>query len=201
MALALIPFFANGTPIFASGYTNSLKISDHGNNDVWGVDCYNENVTIAVGGVSGKICYVTDYPINPNCKVTLYSGSNIYRQPWNVFGSGTNYSELDGRKYLYVVTNADGIILVPTYQSREDFVREYFNYTPYETKWTIKYIPINCSLTGETSVNPNTNVDVTIAPYPQAEFIGATVYYSGGTIEHTITGNTLSFKTPNISNE
>lgn len=96
----------------------------------------------------------------------------------------------------YDLTIPDDVVPFNTY---EEACAAFLDYVPYETKWNIKYISINCSLTGETSVNPNTNVDVTIAPYPQAEFIGATVYYSGGTIEHTITGNTLSFTTPNIT--
>lgn len=65
-------------------------------------------------------------------------------------------------------------------------------------KWNIKYIPINCYLTGVIEANQNTQVDVSISPYPQAELIGTTVYYSGGRIENTITGNTLSFTTPTI---
>ena len=63
-------------------------------------------------------------------------------------------------------------------------------------KWTIKYIPINCSLTGTTSITENTQVNVTISPYPQATLVGSTVYYSGGRIESTLTNNTLTFTTP-----
>lgn len=65
-------------------------------------------------------------------------------------------------------------------------------------RWNIKYIPINCSLTGVTSTTANTEVNVTINPYPQATLVGSTVYYSGGRIESTLTGNTLTFTTPSF---
>lgn len=65
-------------------------------------------------------------------------------------------------------------------------------------RWNIKYIPINCSLTGVTSATANTAVNVTINPYPQATLVGSTVYYSGGRIESTLTGNTLTFTTPSF---
>ncbi len=66
-------------------------------------------------------------------------------------------------------------------------------------KWNIKYIPINCSLTGQTTVSSNTQVNVTVNPYPQAQLIGTSVYYSGGVIQHTFENNTLTFTTPFIS--
>lgn len=73
------------------------------------------------------------------------------------------------------------------------FVTQLFSDT---RQWNIKYIPINCSLTGSTVVAGNTEVNVTISPYPNATIVGSTVYYSGGRIDSSLNGNTLTFTTP-----
>lgn len=153
-------------------------------------------------GVCGIGCFAIDY--TPSSKrVTSWSGNKTrdYTDSLSsslvIDGVTVRYSIGTGR-YNMTNSDVDEFIGTPT-QAATAF---YEWYTGGMTRqWNIKYIPINCSLTGETLVNPYTNVDVTITPYPQAEFLGATVYYSGGIIENTITGNTLSFTTPNISNE
>lgn len=97
----------------------------------------------------------------------------------------------DNQSNHVLVEGNDFISLEEAYNAFMDYV--------VRDRWIIRYIPINCSIRGDTEVAGNTEVSATVTPYPNSRLVGTSVYYSGGTIRHALTGNILTFTTPPIT--